>query len=133
MLSKLTPLCPYCGRFSKESNGSEIYPHRPDLKHKKFYLCAGCDAYVGCHEKSGLPLGRLANSTLRAAKMLAHDSFDPLWRNEKEPRKARKKAYSWLAKKMGVDRDDCHIGMFSEDQCMKVVRICSSVEYGELS
>lgn len=29
----------------------------------------------------------------------------------------RKEAYKWLADAMGIDCKDCHIGMFSEEQC----------------
>ncbi len=114
-------ICPYCNAKSKIVDGKTIYPHRADLYHLKFHLCAPCNAYVGCHAKTGEPLGRLANSQLRAWKMKAHAAFDPIW---KEGDISRSRAYAWLAGGMNIDQDKCHIGMFDVEQCMEVVRLC---------
>lgn len=120
----MSPKCPYCQRDSYKVDGDAIYPHRKDLHAKKFYACLQCDAYVGTHEASGLPLGRLANATLRRLKQAAHAAFDPLWR-ESSAKFDRSDAYTWLASQMGLSRDETHIGMFDEDQCRRVVNICS--------
>lgn len=37
--------------------GDIIYPHRPDLANKNFYLCPHCKNYVGCHPNTTKPLG----------------------------------------------------------------------------
>ncbi|KZX00100.1 hypothetical protein JL49_13495 [Pseudoalteromonas luteoviolacea] len=116
----ITPICGYCGRFSKKVSGREIYPHRPDLFKKTFYTCQNCDAYVGCHKGTDKPMGRLANAQLRTEKSNAHRTFDQLWRNG---HMKRQDAYKWLAKKLGVNGKDCHIGMFDVETCKKVVRI----------
>jgi len=113
----LTPICNYCGNFSKLTSGAEIYPHRKDLKNLRFYSCSGCDAYVGTHKGTVKPLGRLANKELRKAKSAAHRAFDPLW---KLKNMTRKEAYSWLAKELGIKKEDCHIGMFDVDTCKHV-------------
>lgn len=124
--------CDYCGQPAQLVGGDAIYPHRPDLFRKKFWSCARCDAYVGCHPKAGkngrgglgdgtVPLGRLADRQLRRAKSSAHTLFDPIWKSGQMP---RKKAYAWLAEKMGIATTDCHIGMFNVDQCNEVVRHC---------
>ncbi len=114
-------LCNYCGNPARLTNGSEIYGHRPDLKHLSFWLCYPCDAYVGCHKNSdAVPLGRLANNKLRAWKQWAHAAFDPLW---KSGDLERREAYSWLASQMGIAVENCHIGMFDEAQCEHVVQI----------
>lgn len=118
----MTPICPYCDTSSTLVGGDEIYPHRPDLAHKWFYRCVGCDAYVGCHPGSKRPLGRLANAQLRRAKNHAHAAFDPMWKNG--PMK-RSHAYQWLAKRLEIPVKDCHIGMMDEEMCQKVVEICN--------
>lgn len=115
------PECPYCQSPSKLVNGDAIYPHRPDLYEKKFWACDPCKAYVGCHQGTETPLGRLANSELRSAKMAAHAALDPIWKSGKMKRGA---VYVWLAEKMGIPIDQCHIGMFDVDQCKKVREIC---------
>lgn len=113
------PVCPYCHNPSALVTGAEIYPHRPDLHHKRFFECSPCNAYVGCH-RDGTPLGRLANPELRAAKQAAHAAFDPLWKTGK---KSRADAYTWLSLQMGIPPEDCHVGMFDVKTCKKVVEI----------
>lgn len=118
----LTPLCPYCQEFSTQVTGEAIYPHRRDLHHKAFYQCAPCDAYVGTHDGTRKPLGRLADAELRQAKVRAHAAFDPLWRNN--PDVSRRDAYHRLALCMGLAPEDCHIGMFTIEQCQCVETLC---------
>jgi len=113
--------CPYCGKQAYLVGGSIIYPHRDDLASKKFYQCNPCDAYVGCHEGTVNPLGRLANAELRKAKMQAHAAFDPKWRNGEMKRAS---AYKWLAEQLKINAKDCHIGMMDVDMCKRVVDVC---------
>ena len=118
------PFCPYCGNISAKVTGEAIYPHRPDLHHLVFFSCEPCGAYVGTHEATGKPLGRLANAELRKAKQMAHSAFDPLW---KEGDLTRKQAYALLAKRMRIAVEDCHIGEFDVEQCDQVGLICWEV------
>lgn len=123
------PNCPYCGKKSVITNGKALYPNRPDLADKPFYLCRPCDAYVGCHKDTLNPLGRLANQQLRNAKRSAHAAFDPMWlakveREQVSKRQARNAAYKWLATCLGISLADCHIGMFDVAQCEQVIAIC---------
>lgn len=113
----LTPICGYCNKFSKMVKGSVIYPHINKLHHLDIYHCSDCDAYVGCHKGTTKPLGRLANAELRKAKVKAHNCFDDIW---KDGHMKRGEAYSWLADKLGIKKSDCHIGMFSVEQCESV-------------
>lgn len=117
--------CPYCNKPAKAVKGKAIYPHRPDLYHLNFWMCAPCDAWVGCHKKNSSsrnsgyePLGRLANAELRKAKQAAHAAFDPLWKFGEMPRGA---AYGWLASELNISPSNCHIGMFDVDTCRAVV------------
>lgn len=121
--------CPYCGKSAKLVSGEVIYPHRHDLYAKQFYLCRPCDAYVGCHQGTTNPLGRLANAELRKAKMEAHAAFDPIW---KSGQKKRGSAYAWLCDQLGIDKKGCHIGMFDVDMCNRVVAVCSNAAEKEL-
>lgn len=117
------PKCPYCGKPSQKATGKDVYPHRGDLLGKRFWLCAPCDAYVGCHVGTWKPFGRLANAELRKAKVAAHAAFDPLW---KEKLMGRNEAYRWLAGQLDVTVRRCHIGLFNLDQCIAVVRVCQA-------
>lgn len=128
-------ICPYCDRQARLVTGNTIYPHRPDLFAKKFYLCSPCDAWVGCHPaqnaKGGgmgdgsTPMGRLANAELRKAKQAAHAAFDPLW---KSGLMSRASAYKRLADTMRISRNNCHIGMFDVEQCNAVVLAVSQIK-----
>lgn len=114
--------CPYCKGTVVAVKGDVIYPHRKEFHHKKFYLCRPCEAYVGCHDKTGLPLGRLANKELRVAKSRAHRYFDPIWQNEY---KSRTDAYKWLTNNMHdlLGGKPAHIGEFDLFQCQEVERL----------
>lgn len=120
----MTLTCPYCQQPACLTTGATIYPHRADLHDKRFYHCAPCRAWVGCHPGTDKPLGRLANAELRAAKMAAHAAFDPLWRGTST--RKRSEAYRWLAGKLGIAWKDCHIGEMNVEQCRRVVEICTT-------
>ena len=118
----MNPTCIECGSKAEPVGGKAIYPHRPDLYAKRFWLCQ-CGAYCGSHVKSGEPLGTPAGPETRAARNAAHCAFDPLW---KEDSFSRKEAYQWLASQLGIDPKDCHIGMFDAATCRRVVDIARS-------
>lgn|SRR4030065_715298 len=115
-------ICPYCWKPAALVTGDVVYPHRPDLGEKNFYMCYPCSAYVGCHPGTTKPLGRLANAELRKAKQAAHSAFDPLWK--KSGKQKRKAAYTWLASQLDIHVNDCHIGMFDVEMCRRVVEAC---------
>ena len=117
-------LCSYCGAPPELVSGEAVYPHWDDLADKKFYLCRPCGAYVGCHQGTDRPLGRLADAELRKAKQAAHAAFDPLWAGKTPKGKARREAYRALADKFGI-KGEIHIGEMDVEQCRKVVEFCS--------
>lgn len=123
------PKCPYCGSTSVLKKDSSVIYRK---NYGPVYLCANypsCDAYVGCHPRTTTPLGRLADRELRAAKKNAHAHFDPLWQAKIQlgasKKDARTAGYAWLAERMCMSPDRCHIGMFNVEECERVVRICS--------
>lgn len=124
----MTVQCPYCGAAAPLVTGADVYPHRRDLHEIFLYRCTPCDAWVGCHRGTTRPLGRLANAELRRAKQAAHAAFDPLWRHRagiRTARMPRAKAYAWLARELGIEAADCHIGMFDVATCRRVVEVCA--------
>lgn len=116
--------CPYCGFDAVHYSSSALVYAGRDFG--PVWVCSrypACDAYVGCHKDGDgkRPLGRLADKSLRQAKMRAHAAFDPLW---KELGMQRRMAYAKLADALGTPVEDCHIGMFDEATCVRVVAVC---------
>lgn len=121
-------VCPYCFKPTEFIDSKKIY----GKSYGMVYYCRPDHAWVGVHKGTAKALGRLANSDLREAKKDAHYWFDGIARtgliNSVWPKRIRKKprekAYIWLSIQMKLERDECHIGMFDEEQCAQVVEIC---------
>lgn len=113
--------CSHCNRPTTLVTGREIYPSREDLHRKNFWHCPVCEAYVGCHGFTKVPLGTAANAELRALRSRAHRVFDPIWALGS---KSRSSAYRWLSQQMQLESDECHIALFNVEQCLKVIEIC---------
>ena len=118
-------ICPYCQQVAVYVDSTAVYRRSYGM----IYLCRQCNAYVGVHNGTDKPLGRLANAELRKAKIAAHDAFDPLWKGKIRrdgcaKYKARGAGYKWLAKQLQMNPEDCHIGMFDVDLCKQVVEVC---------
>ena len=128
MTSNRTVHCDYCSgpaTFCPRSDHVYRFDYGP------IWQCKPCQAWVGCHP-DGTPLGRLANATLRRAKIAAHAAFDPLIagkmrRDNCSKQLARKAAYKWLGKQLGLPPAQCHIGMMDEQRCAEVVEVCQIV------
>lgn len=116
------PACIECGAIANIVGGARIYPHRPDLYGKRFWLCT-CGAYCGCHGSTTRPLGYPAGPETRRARNNAHAVFDPLWRSGGM---GRREAYTWLANSMGLSPEECHIGMMTADQARQVILLCNA-------
>lgn len=139
------PVCPGCGREAVLVSGARIYPHRPDLAAKQFWLCDPCEAWSGCHPGGKRPLGTPAGRALRKARQILHnDRLDPLWKtaieacgyHPEDPRAraiitntARARVYEYLAWKLGLDRDECHTGMFDIETCRRAWSALYGVDY----
>jgi hypothetical protein len=119
--------CPYCGKEVVLRNSDIIY----GKSYGNVWMCSNwpkCDAYVGCHNGTKKPLGRLANKELRYWKKKAHYAFDSIW---KSGRMDRSTAYSWLANKLNIPGNKCHIGMFDIDRCKSVCELSKVFEQNE--
>lgn len=122
-------VCPYCNGKTEYVDSSVIY----GKSYGMIYLCRKDDAYCGVHQGTDKSLGRLANKELREAKKEAHFYFDKIaktklinkiWKEFIPEISNRNKAYLWLSKQTGIEKDLCHIGMMDVEQCNKVVEIC---------
>lgn len=109
--------CIECGSAARLTDGRTIYPHRPDLFSKAFWLC-DCGAYCGCHPNTTQALGSPCGPITRKAQSAAHAAFDPLWRSKKMTRQS---AYAWLTEAIGIPRERCHMGMMTADEARRVV------------
>lgn len=130
------PDCPYCGITAVLVSDVEIYGY-PGYG-GQIYLCTYCaDVYVGVHKGTKKPLGTMANKELRDWRIQAHAAFDPLWKKKLALRRkqrgpdykkvyARGSGYKWLREQMGLPKSDCHIAMFTVEQCKQVVEICNN-------
>ncbi len=110
-------ICPYCGSNSKLVTEEFIYGI--SYKNRSIFCCENypnCDSYVGTHD-DGKPLGRLANHSLRRAKIKAHEHFDKIW---KENLIERGELYGMLSDHLGIPKEYTHMGMFQEHTLLQV-------------
>lgn len=131
--------CPYCEHERRHQQRSTRAPWRAyddvvcgecgspmTLKPSRFglfYSCTRwpeCDGTHGAHP-NGEPLGVPANKATKLARRRAHDLFDQLY--SKRGRMSRTDAYTWLAKRMQLTKDECHIGRFTIAQCDHVIEL----------
>lgn len=113
--------CPYCEGAVELVENSAIYNGKLFGDWPYAYLCKPCDAYVGLHPDTDVPLGTLANKGLRDARKKAKANFHELM---EMTHLGRSGSYEWLAEKMGILVGDCHFGWFNESQCEYANDIC---------
>lgn len=63
----------------------------------------------------------MSNAPLRRARRRAHRAFDQMWRRLGMQRTA---AYRWLADRLGIPVDDCHMARMDIPTCRRVVELC---------
>lgn len=111
--------CAYCNGQAHLKHSSEVYE---DRDFGVIYLCdnypEACDAYVGVHQGDYLPLGQLSNTELRGLRRSVHRLIDPLWR---ERVYSRNVVYGFLAQAMDIPILECHVAMFDDHACKKVL------------
>lgn len=143
-----TPFCGSCAKPARLTTGAEIYMSRPDLADMPIWTCDGCGGRVGCHRGTTTPLGTPANTELRNARVMLHTQrFDPIWKTADKTggyhpedekarwrirRAARSRLYAFLADKLSIDVESCHIGMFDLETCRKAWTALFKVTYPEV-
>lgn len=113
-------LCDVCGAPTELVHSTQVYG-RSVGKWDWYILCTNqqCRASVETVEGTSRPRKRMATPLNRRARIDAHRVFDKLWQTKDQ----RNRAYAWLAEKMGMERKDCHIGLFDTEQCQKAIRL----------
>ncbi len=118
-------ICPYC-------NGKVIYTSNATIYGREYgngrcYRCMKCDAYVGVHNRTNIPLGRLANRELRELKKECHALFDPVWKQNKNIK--REHAYGRLANVLNIPINECHFGWFDKEMLLKAKEILTKPDW----
>jgi hypothetical protein len=102
-----------CGRPVEIVHHTDIYG-RVYGEWPWMYRCAACDASVGMHPFTNIPLGTLADKELRRARKLCKQPFEQVWQGG---RMSRTDAYQRLAWHLGIKVEQCHFGLFDAHQC----------------
>lgn len=83
------------------TDGSEMYPHRPDLRSLPFWRCDACGNFVGCHHKTQdrtRPLGCIPTAELKEVRKKLHALIDPIWQSGKM---GRRELYAAIGRDLG--------------------------------
>lgn len=118
--------CPYCHSLVLKKNGREVYDENGrDFGEVNVLVCSNnlCGARTTCDEQ-GYPYGTLAKEPLRKARIRAHDALDKFWSKKHYDRRTM---YKLLANYMKKELDFCHIGLFNEAECEKVIEFCQKL------
>ena len=110
--------CPFCNSRVSLIDSAKVF----GCSYGFIYLCdayPSCDARVGCHPRTIIALGTLADKELRRWRSLAHRKFDPLWQSGVFS--SRQAAYKWLAKVMRLPLEKTHVAMFDIRQCQRAI------------
>lgn len=86
--------------------------------HGRVFRCMVARCEYRCWEGNTSTPG---NNAIMQARSKAHAAFDPLW---KTGAMTRPDAYRLLRKALGKTRKECHIGLFSEGDCQRVIEFC---------
>jgi len=122
-MKRINIKCPYCRSQALLRPASVV--HECAAPGEEVYVCARypvCNAYVSAHRDSHLPMGTLADRSLRQKRRQAHIALNQLW---EQGLMTRKEAYRWLQVQLGLPESEAHIGHFSEFRCEQVIRLCS--------
>ena len=118
-MKKKSIRCPYCGGTAVLRDASYVYGG--ESGHKHLYVCQHypeCNAYVGVHEGTLIPLGTLADRELRNKRIRAHQTFDRIWKNGIL---TKKNAYRWMQDIFCLTEQQAHIGCFSGYMCDRLI------------
>ena len=108
-MKRINITCPVCGSKAYLRPASVVYGDKAPDPDAKYYVCGrypACDCYVAAHRKTMLPMGTLADKTLRKNGIMS-----------------RKEAYRLLQLSMGLPAEDAHIAKFSAARCDEVIAL----------
>lgn len=102
-----------CGSAVEVAHHNDVYG-REYSDWPWMYRCARCDATVGMHPFTNIPLGTLADKALRDTRRACKAPFETLWTQH---HMTRDQAYAALAQHLGIPVGECHFGWFTREQC----------------
>lgn len=118
--------CGCCGGRSVECVHHDLVYGRAYGEWPWMYRCLTCEATVGMHPFTNIPLGTLATRAMRSARTAAQAAFNPLFESGGM---TRHEAYEWLAAQLGIANvEQCHIGLFDIETCIRVVEVCRAYD-----
>lgn len=109
--------CSYCNSNVVITTNDEVYG-KTYGEYPWIYYCTNCEAFVGIHPYTNIPLGTLADKQLRTARKHAKDPFNKIWQSGLT---TRTEMYDKLAKYLNIEREHCHFGWFTFEQCQKLI------------
>lgn len=115
--------CRYCNGSVRIVGHAAIYHGRTYGEWPWVYRCEDCEARVGMHPFTNLPLGTLADDDLREVRNRCKKPFERIWEG-RSPLMGRTQAYRWLAEQLGKSIAECHFGLFEADDCERAERLC---------
>ena len=121
-MKRINIKCPYCGSQAFLRPASVVHEHT--APGEEVYVCArfpACNAYVSAHRDSHLPMGTLADKSLRIKRRQAHIALNRLW---EQGLMTRKVASRRLQVQLGLPESEAHIGRFSAYRCEQVIDLC---------
>lgn len=116
--------CPYCSGCISIMHHADIYDGRVFSDWPWMYVCDRCEARVGMHPFTNIPLGTLADEPTRVARKVCKPAFEKLWQSG---RMSRTDAYAWLAGKLGLTASQCHWGLFDIQTCHRARDLCAGL------
>lgn len=112
------PICPICGTKGILVDSTAVYGNRFRKKDVNLWVCPNyprCDAYVGVHPGTKIPLGTMADGPTRAARKRCHELLDLLWMNNVSQRYlTRDEAYRLVQLILNKPPHLAHIGMLDK-------------------
>jgi hypothetical protein len=135
-IDHVDPICVECGGRAKLVDGRAVHPENPARHGQMFWRCS-CGAFVGCHPRTGVAVGRPASGRTRYLRIIAHKALDAFWRRGERTAMAagfaRKRAYKWLARELGQRVEETHIGWMDAADCQRVIDLCQARAQGGAS
>ena len=111
-------VCDICrGNHVELKHHESVYGGKVFAKYPWSYVCNDCGARVGLHPDTNIPLGTLADHSLRERRTAVKEKFIAMLRDPENPFFCgRTGAYTWLAGQMGIAVGSCHFGWFGHDE-----------------
>ena len=106
--------CNYCNNEAEWVENKVIYGRNYGDSYM-IWLCRPCDAYVGCHQNTKNPLGRMSNKEERELKKEVKKAY-----LAKFEQYGKRWYYKHLAEMLDIPMQEAHFGMFDKEKLLKL-------------